>query len=123
HVDGVSINDRANRVEKVQVRGSTQARDFLRERIGGKRTGSDDRNLIVGDCRDFFTVNPDQRFARKGVGDRGGKSCASDGQRVSGRNGTLPGDLDQQRSGAAHFFFQQPGRGVFAVGLEGVGAD
>ncbi len=74
-------------------------------------------------ARHFFAHDFDQRlgFYRRGHGF--GKLFAIDGQRVSGRNSRLTPDLDQQRAGAAHLFFQQPGRGVLAVGLQGVRAD
>jgi len=42
---------------------------------------------------------------------------------VPGGNGGLAGDLHQQGTGAAHLFFQQPGRGVLTDGLERVGAN
>ena len=50
-------------------------------------------------------------------------SFAVHGERVAGGDGGGVGGLQQKRVGAAHLLLQQPGRGVFGFGLEGVGAD
>jgi hypothetical protein len=71
----------------------------------------------------LFAMNRDQRLARNGLGHARGKRCAIDCQRMSGRHGAFSRDLHEQRSGAAHFFLQQPGRGVLGVGLQGIRAD
>jgi hypothetical protein len=79
--------------------------------------------LPLIDGGDFFPANCNERFAREGVGDFGGEGDAVDGESMPGRNGAGAGKLEQQRSGAAHFLFEQPGRSVHAVGLQRVGAD
>ena len=78
--------------------------------------------VVLVDGRDFFADDANQRLALDGGGDSLGKLFAIDGQRVTGGNRGLARDLHQQRTGAAHLLFQQPGRGVLGVGLQRVGA-
>ena len=48
---------------------------------------------------------------------------AVDGEGVAGGDGAGVGGLEEEGVGAAHLLLEQPGRGVFGFGLEGVGAD
>ncbi len=109
--------------KKYKWLGTAQPCDLLRQRVGSQRSGGDDRDLIFVDLRDFFAPDRDQRLARNGLGHFGRESRAVDRQCMSGGNGALARDLQQQRSRPPHFFFQQPGRGVLAVGFQGVRAD
>ena len=73
--------------------------------------------------RNFLAPDRNQRLARERIRDPGGKSGAINRQRMSGGDGALASDLQQPRSRPPHFFFQQPGRRVLAVGLQRVRAD
>ena len=64
----------------------------------------------------------DARLARDFFGDAGGEGHAIHGQRMSGRNGALASDGEQQGSGAPHFLLKQPGSGILAVGFERIRA-
>ena len=57
------------------------------------------------------------------LGDSGGENRAVDRQRMAGRDSAFARDLQQQRSRPPHFFFQQPGRCVLAVGFQRVRAN
>ena len=48
---------------------------------------------------------------------------AVDGERVTCGDGAGVGGLQEEGAGAAHLLFEQPGSGVFAFALEGVGTD
>ena len=56
-------------------------------------------------------------------GDAARELDAVDGERVAGGDGGGVGCGEEERVGAAHLLLEQPGRGVFGLGLEGVGAD
>src|SRR4051794_30481824 len=68
-------------------------------------------------------MNADERLMSDGLRYFFGVDEAIDGKCVSGRNGRFVRHLDKQRTGTAHFFFEQPGRGVLGGRLERVGAD
>jgi hypothetical protein len=54
---------------------------------------------------------------------RRGELDAVDGEGVAGGDGGGVGVGEQEGAGAAHLLLEQPGRGVFGLGLERVGAD
>ena len=72
---------------------------------------------------DFFAVDGDAGLGGDAVGDAAGELDAVDGEGVAGGNGGCVGFGKQDGAGAAHLLLEQPGRGVFGLGLEGVGAD
>ena len=72
---------------------------------------------------DLFAVDGDAGFGFDAGGDAAGELDAVDGEGVAGGNGGGVGFGEQDRAGAAHLLLQQPGRGVFGLGFERVGAD
>ena len=57
------------------------------------------------------------------IGDAAGELDAVDGECVAGGDGRGVSCGEQERVRSTHLLFEQPGRGVFGLGLEGVGAD
>ncbi len=54
---------------------------------------------------------------------RAENSIAVDGEGVAGGDGGGVGVGEEEGAGAAHLLLEEPGGGVFGLGLEGVGAD
>ena len=72
---------------------------------------------------DLLAHDADQGLGGDGLGDQAAEFEAIDGQGVPGGNGRAAGHVHQQRAGVAHLLLEQPGRGVFTVAFERVGAD
>ncbi len=77
---------------------------------------------------DLFAVDGDAggRSRRKGTdagGDAAGELDAVDGEGVASGDGGGVGFGEEDGPGPAHLLLEEPGRGVFGLGLEGVGAD
>src|SRR5271170_5230823 len=68
-------------------------------------------------------MDADARLGRNGCVDEPREFDAVNGQGVACGYGAGVGTLQQGRSGAAHLLLEEPGGGVFALGLEGVRAD
>ncbi len=110
--------------KKKRRSAAAEALNFGGERIGGERAGGEDGDAVeAGERGDFLAHHADQRLGGDGLGGEAAELQAVDGQGVSGGNAGAAGHLHQQRSGVAHLLLEQPGRGVFAVALERVGAD
>ncbi len=71
----------------------------------------------------LFAMNGDAAFLFDGVGHPAGEFDPVDGQGVAGGHGARVRTGEQGAAGAAHFLLEQPGRGVFTLRLERVGAD
>ena len=69
------------------------------------------RRIVISGSREIASVTLAANVTR------------STAKRMAGGDSALAGDLQQQRSSPPHFFLQQPGRGVLAVGFQRVGAD
>ena len=105
------------------MRSPAQPSDFLRKCIRRQRARGDNRGLIFVNPHNFFAPYLNQRLPRDGVGHASGECNTIDGEGMSGRNGAFPRNIQQQRSRAPHFLFQQPGRGILGIRLQGVRAD
>ena len=68
-------------------------------------------------------MDGDAGFGGDTGGDALGELDAVDGEGVAGGDGGGVGFGEEDAAGAAHLLFQEPGSGVFGLGLEGVGAD
>ena len=77
-------------------------------------------SLRVGD---FFAVDGDVGVRRRCGRLRGRRRVAVDGEGVAGGDGGGVGVGEEEGVGAAHLLLEEPGGGVFGLGLEGVGAD
>ena len=100
--------------------------EFGGEGRAGERAAGEDGDgvgiVLVERC-DFFAADFDVGLGGDEVGDAAREFDAVDGEGVAGGNGAGVGGLEEEGVGAAHLLFEQPGRGVFAFTLEGVGAD
>ncbi len=72
---------------------------------------------------DLFALNGDARVVFELFSDAAGELDAVDGEGVAGGDGGGVGCGEEEGVGAAHLLLEQPGRGIFGFGLEGVGAD
>ena len=123
-IDGVRLHDGADRVIEIKLIAAAQAQDLCGQRVGGQGSTRDDSDSVVlVDVGDFLAHYANQRLALDGVRYGHREIFAIDRQRVPGGNRGLRGDVHQQGTGAAHLFFQQPRRGVLAIGFQRVGAN
>ena len=105
---------------------SGQALQLGGERRAGERAaGEDGEGVGVGlvELGDLFAVDGDAGFGGDAGRDALRELDAIDGEGVAGGDGGGVGVGEQEASGAAHLLLEQPGGGVFTLGLEGVGAD
>ena len=72
---------------------------------------------------DFFAVDGDAGFGCYAGGYSGGEEFAVYGEGVAGGDGGGVGVGEEEGVGSAHLLLEEPGGGVFGLGLEGVGAD
>ena len=79
--------------------------------------------VVLVELSYFFAVHRDARLGRDAFGDTFRELDAVHGQCVAGRDGGGVGFGEEDGAGAAHLLLQEPGRGVFGLGFEGVGAD
>ena len=68
-------------------------------------------------------MDGDAGFGGDAGGDAAGELDAVDGEGVAGGDGGGVGFGEEDGAGAAHLLLEEPGGGVFGLGLEGVGAD
>ena len=92
----------------------------------GERAAGEDGDgvgVVLVEMGDLLAADFDERVSGDEFRDARGEEFAVDGEGVAGGDGGFVGGLQQERAGAAHLLFEQPGRCVFAFTLEGVGAD
>ena len=92
----------------------------------GERAGGEDGDgvgIVLVERGDLFAVDGDAGFGGDALGDAAGELDAVDGEGVAGGDGGGVGFGEEDGAGAAHLLLEQPGGGVFGLGLEGVGAD
>ena len=108
----------------VALRCVAQTHDLRSQSVGRQRASGDDGDPArLVDSSHLFAADVNATFMRERLSNAGGEGHAIDRQGMSGRNRGGARDRHQQRPGASHFFFQQPGSGVFAVRLQGIGAN
>ena len=79
-------------------------------------------SLLV-EVGDLFAVDGDAGFGGDAGGYAFGEFDAVYGEGVAGGDGGGVGFGEEEGAGAAHLLLEEPGGGVFGLGLEGVGAD
>ncbi len=131
HVDGGGVDDGGDGVVEGEVVGAGEALQLCREGGRGERAAGEDGEgvgIVFVEGKDFFAVDGDGAGAGTGeggdaVGYAAGELDAVDGEGVAGGDGGGVGFGEEGRTGAAHLLLEEPGGGVFALGLERVGAD
>lgn len=105
--------------------GAGEALEFGRE--SGRGQGASGENSDVGrflvKLRDLFADDGYARILLDESGYFGRKLCAVDCEGVSGGNRRGVGCGEEEGVGSAHLLLEQPGSGVFRLGLQRVGAD
>ena len=126
HVDGGGVDDGRDAVVEGEVLGAGEALELGGEGRAGERAGGKDGNgvrIVLVECGDLFALDFDAWLLRELLGDAAGELDAVDGEGMAGGDGGGVGCGEEEAVGATHLLFEQPGRGVFGFGLEGVGAD
>ena len=106
--------------------GSGEALEFARQRGRGEGAGGEDGDgvgLVFVERGDLFAADGDAGTVFQQRGDAAGELDTVDGEGVAGGDGGGVGFAEEKGVGAAHLLLEEPGRGVFGLGLEGVGAD
>ena len=106
--------------------GAGEALEFGGE--GGQVSGPLARMVIVSASFSSSAVTSSRWTVMRGsaamrCGYAFGELDAVDGESVAGGNGGGVGFGEEDAAGAAHLLLEEPGSGVFGLGLEGVGAD
>ena len=103
-----------------------EALEFGGQRGAGEgAAGEDDEGVgvVLVEGGDLFAVDGDAGFGSYAGGYSFGELDAVYGEGVAGGDGGGVGVGEEDGTGAAHLLFEEPGGGVFGLGLEGVGAD
>ena len=122
-VHRIRLYDGADAVVEEEAAGAGQARDFVGQRIAGKRPGGDNGDAVNrAIVADFLAPDFDARMRRDGARDFRREYIAVHRERMAAGNARLRGRPQHQRSHASQFLFQQPWRGVFLLGLQRIAA-
>ena len=112
-------------IEGEMVRAG-EALEFGGERGRSERAGGENGNsigVVLVESGDLFADYGDVGLGVDEFGDFCGKLDAVDGEGVAGGDGGGVGFGEEDTAGLAHLLLEEPGSGVFGLGLEGVGAD
>ena len=74
--------------------------------------------VVLFEGEDLFAVDGDAGLGGDAGGDTAGEFDAVDGEGVTGGDGGGVGLGEEDAAGPAHLLLEQPGGGVFGLGLE-----
>ena len=122
-VDRVGLQDRAHRVEEVQVRLPHEGGHVVGEGVRGQGAGRHDGEGVVGDPQDLAAVDlhPGQRLDR--LRHAAGEEATVDGQGAARRHLHRVGHPHHERAQAPHLLLEEARGLVEGVATEAVRAD
>ena len=122
HIHAVRRNDGGGSVIKAQA-PTAQPGDVLRQRLGGQRSGGDDRHPVGGDRRHLSLPHRNERMGADRLRHPGGKRIPIHRQRPAGRHRAAPGNGHGQTTQPCHLLLQQSGGALQPLRLQRIGAN
>jgi len=122
-IDGFPLNDRGDRVVKVEVIPAGPCGNGAGKGVGGERAGCDDRDSFRGDFRDLAADQLQPGLCAEFFFNEDGEGVPVNGERLSGRDGRGVSRGKDQGIEAPHLLLQES-NGVFQCArTERVAAD